>query len=237
MNLNLKNMLNEFQLDISEHMQEQFDKYYELLVEWNKVMNLTGIKDYAEVNAKHFADSLSIVKTVDMNNIHSLIDIGTGAGFPGIPIKIAFPHVKVTLLDSLNKRVKFLNTVIDELGLKDINAVHGRAEDVAKLSEYRAKYDICVSRAVANLATLSEYCIPYVKNNGYFIPYKSGDIEDELKNSSKAVNILGGKIENTVKFELPGTDIKRSLVIINKIKETPKKYPRKAGMPTKEPLH
>lgn len=237
MNLNLKNMLNEFQLDISEHMQEQFDKYYELLVEWNKVMNLTGITDYAEVNAKHFADSLSIVKTVDMNNIHSLIDIGTGAGFPGIPIKIAFPHVKVTLLDSLNKRVKFLNTVIDELGLKDINAVHGRAEDVAKLSEYRAKYDICVSRAVANLATLSEYCIPYVKNNGYFIPYKSGDIEDELKNSSKAVNILGGKIENTVKFELPGTDIKRSLVIINKIKETPKKYPRKAGMPTKEPLH
>lgn len=234
--MSLKNMLNEFQMDISEHMQEQFDKYYNLLVEWNKVMNLTGITDYEDVNAKHFTDSLSIVKAVDMNNIHSLIDVGTGAGFPGIPIKIAFPHIKVTLLDSLNKRVKFLNTVIDELELEDIKAIHGRAEDIAKLSEYREKYDICVSRAVANLASLSEYCIPYIKNNGHFVPYKSGDIENELKESEQAVKILGGEIENTVKFELPGTDIKRSLVIIKKIKDTPKKYPRKAGMPTKEPL-
>lgn len=237
MSLNLINMLNEFQMDISEHMQVQFDKYYELLVEWNKVMNLTGITDYDEVNAKHFTDSLSVVKAVDMNNIHSLIDVGTGAGFPGIPIKIAFPHIKVTLLDSLNKRVKFLNTVIDELGLEDIKAIHGRAEDIAKLTEFRAKYDICVSRAVANLATLSEYCIPYVKSDGYFIPYKSGDIESELKESKQAIKILGGKIENIVKFELPDTDIKRSLVIIKKTKDTPRKYPRKAGMPTKEPLH
>lgn len=236
MNLKFESMLDELGLNINDQMYEQFDRYYELLVEWNKVMNLTGITDYDEVNAKHFVDSLSIVKAVDMNNVHSLIDVGTGAGFPGIPIKIAFPHIQITLLDSLNKRVKFLNNVIDELNLKDITAIHGRAEDIAKKKEHRAQYEICVSRAVANLATLSEYCIPYVKNNGYFVPYKSGEIDDELIESKNAVKILGGTIDNTVKFDLPGTDIKRSLVIIHKIKETPKKYPRKAGMPTKEPL-
>lgn len=229
-------MMKELNVELTDHMKKQFDQFYELLVEWNKVMNLTGITEYEEVNSKHFADSISIVKAMDMNSIDSVIDIGTGAGFPGIPLKIAFPHLKVTLLDSLNKRINFLNTVIDELGLENITTIHGRAEDFAKKNEYREQYDLCVSRAVANLATLSEYCIPYVKVDGFFVPYKSGDIDEELAQSKNAVKILGGTIEDTVKFTLPGTDIGRSFVKIKKIKNTGKKYPRKAGLPSKEPL-
>lgn len=228
--------LNELNISLTEEMYQQFDKYYEILVEWNKVMNLTGITEYEEVNEKHFVDSLSIVKIQDLNNIESVIDIGTGAGFPGIPLKIAFPHLKITLLDSLNKRIKFLKEVIDKLNLKDIETIHGRAEDFAKKKEYRESYDLCVSRAVANLSTLSEYCLPYVKIGGLFIPYKSGEIEEEFKNSEKAVKILGGDIKDIVKFELPGTDIKRSFIKIEKKEHTIKKYPRKAGLPAKEPL-
>ncbi|MGN1267599.1 MAG: 16S rRNA (guanine(527)-N(7))-methyltransferase RsmG [Dorea sp.] len=223
-------------LELSEQQIEQFNKYYEILVEWNKVMNLTGITEYNEVVEKHFIDSLSIVKMIDISKCETVIDIGTGAGFPGIPLKIAFPHLKITLLDSLNKRIKFLNTVIEELGLQNIDTIHGRAEDFAKQAEYREKYDLCVSRAVANLSTLSEYCLPYVKLDGMFVPYKSGEIEEELKNASKAVSILGGKLIDTFKFMLPGTDIGRSFVKIKKIKNTAKKYPRKAGLPSKEPL-
>ena len=236
MNKLLLDKISDLEIELDVNQTEQFIRFYELLVEWNKVMNLTGITEYDKVVEKHFVDSLSIVKAVDLNNMNVVIDIGTGAGFPGIPLKIAFPHLKITLLDSLNKRIKFLNAVIDELGLKDIKTIHGRAEDFAKQSEYREKYDLCVSRAVANLATLSEYCLPYVNVNGLFIPYKSGDIEEELNNSKKAIQILGGNIENTIKFELPGTDIGRSFVKIRKIKNTGKKYPRKAGLPSKEPL-
>ena len=228
--------LNELNISLTDKMYQQFDRYYEILVEWNKVMNLTGITEYEEVNEKHFVDSLSIVKIQDLNNIESVIDIGTGAGFPGIPLKIAFPHLKITLLDSLNKRIKFLNEVIDQLQLQDIETIHGRAEDFAKQKEYRESYDLCVSRAVANLSTLSEYCLPYVKIGGLFIPYKSGEIEEELNNSEKAVKILGGSIKDVVKFELPGTDIKRSFIKMEKKKHTAKKYPRKAGLPAKEPL-
>lgn len=232
----LKNKVSELEIELTDVQVEQFLKYYEILVEWNKVMNLTGITEYEEVVEKHFIDSLIIGKTFDMEKVQSLIDIGTGAGFPGIPLKIVYPHIKVTLLDSLYKRIKFLNTVIEELGLNDIETIHGRAEDFAKQKEYREQYDLCVSRAVANLTTLSEYCLPYVKVGGRFLPYKSGEIEEELKESGKAVQILGGKIEKVELFELPGTDIKRSLIEIDKVKNTPKKYPRKAGMPTKEPL-
>lgn len=231
-----QNKLNELNISLTEKMYQQFDKYYEILVEWNKVMNLTGITEYEEVNEKHFVDSLSIVKIQNLKNIESVIDIGTGAGFPGIPLKIAFPHLRITLLDSLNKRIKFLNEVIDQLGLQDIETIHGRAEDFAKQKEYRESYDLCVSRAVANLSTLSEYCLPYVKKGGFFIPYKSGEIEEELKNSERAVKILGGDIKDIVKFELPGTDIKRSFIKIKKKEHTEKKYPRKAGLPAKEPL-
>ena len=236
MNKLLLDKVNELSIELSEKQVNQFIRFYELLVEWNKVMNLTGITEYEEVVEKHFVDSLSIVKAVDIMDVNSVIDIGTGAGFPGIPLKIAFPHLKITLLDSLNKRIKFLNAVIDELGLEDIHTIHGRAEDFAKQEAYREKYDLCVSRAVANLATLSEYCLPYVNVDGMFVPYKSGDIEEELNNSKKAVQILGGKIEKTIKFELPGTDIGRSFVKIKKMKNTAKKYPRKAGLPSKEPL-
>jgi len=236
MNKLLLDKVNELSIKLNEKQVEQFIGFYEMLVEWNKVMNLTGITEYEEVVEKHFVDSLSIVKAVDIANVDSVIDIGTGAGFPGIPLKIAFPHLKITLLDSLNKRIKFLNAVIEELGLEDISTIHGRAEDFAKQEDYREKYDLCVSRAVANLSTLSEYCLPYVNVDGMFVPYKSGDIEDELNNSKKAVQILGGKIEKTIKFELPGTDIGRSFVKIKKVKNTAKKYPRKAGLPSKEPL-
>lgn len=226
-----------FGITLTDEMQRQFDRYFELLVEWNKVMNLTGITDYDEVNEKHFLDSLAVVMVLDLSGTDRVIDIGTGAGFPGIPLKIVFPHLHVTLLDSLNKRIRFLGHVAEELQLADVELLHGRAEDFAKKKEYRETYDLCVSRAVANLAILSEYCLPYVKENGYFIPYKSGEIEEELDASKKAVSLLGGKIETVEKFTLPGTDIGRSLVKIRKVKKTPGKFPRKAGLPSKEPLH
>ena len=231
-----ENKLDELGIKLNDIQKKQFDLYYELLVEWNKVMNLTGITEYEEVNEKHFVDSLSIVKAIDITKIETVIDIGTGAGFPGIPLKIAFPHLKVVLLDSLNKRIKFLDTVISELTLNNINTIHGRAEDFAKQVEYREKFDLCVSRAVANLATLSEYCVPYVKKDGMFVPYKSGEIDEELDNARKAVHILGSEVINTVKFQLPGTEIGRSFVIIKKKYSTSKKYPRKAGLPSKEPI-
>ena len=224
-------------IKLSLQQYKQFDDFYELLVEWNKVMNLTGITDYEEVNEKHFVDSLSIVKAIDINKVETVIDIGTGAGFPGIPLKIAFPHLKVVLLDSLNKRINFLNTVIDTLGLENIQTIHGRAEDFAKKDDYREQFDLCVSRAVANLATLSEYCIPYISVGGMFIPYKSGEIDGELSISKNAIRLLGGKIEETIKFQLPNTDLGRAFVKIKKQEKTAKKYPRKAGLPTKEPLN
>ena len=228
--------LNEIGITLSDKQKEQFDKFYELLVEWNKVMNLTGITEYEEVNEKHFVDSLSIVKAIDMKDVKSVIDIGTGAGFPGIPLKIAFPHLKVVLLDSINKRINFLNTVIEELGLENIQTIHGRAEDFAKQPVYREQFDLCVSRAVANLATLSEYCIPYVEKGGLFVPYKSGEIDEEVEQAKKAVHVLGGKLENVIKFQLPGTEIGRSFVVIKKVQNTAKKFPRKAGLPSKEPI-
>ena len=224
-------------ITLNEQQKQQFDKYYEMLVEWNKVMNLTGITEYDEVNLKHFTDSLTIARTQEMQKVQSVIDIGTGAGFPGIPLKIAFPHLKVVLLDSLNKRIKFLDAVIEELGLENISTIHGRAEDFAKKKEYREQFDLCVSRAVANLATLSEYCLPYVRIGGEFIPYKSGEVADELQDAKSAVFLLGGKVESCENFDLPGSDIHRSLVRIKKVGGCPKKYPRKAGMPSKVPLH
>lgn len=223
----LKDKAKEIGIELSELQIDQFNKFYQLMVEWNKVMNLTGITEYDEVVEKHFIDSLSLVKVIDINKINSVIDVGTGAGFPGIPLKIAFPHLNITLLDSLNKRIKFLNEVISETGLENISTIHGRAEDFAKQEKYREQYDLCVSRAVANLATLSEYCLPYVKVGGRFVSYKSGEIDEEVESSKTAVKVLGGKINKIEKFQLLGTDIGRSFVNIKKVKNTGKKFPRK----------
>lgn len=232
----LKESAASLRIELSGQQTEQFIRYYEILVEWNSFMNLTGITEYEEVVQKHFVDSLALCKAIDLNEAETLIDIGTGAGFPGIPLKIVYPQLQVTLLDSLQKRIRFLDEVIAQLGLTGIETIHGRAEDFAKPSMKREQYDVCVSRAVANLSSLSEYCLPYVKVGGYFIPYKSGKTEEELAEAKKAVFILGGKIEEEVKFMLPQSDISRSLIKIKKTAATPKKYPRKSGMVTKEPI-
>lgn len=230
--------LREFSIELSEKQIDQFYKYYRLLLQWNEVMNLTAITQLEEVVTKHFVDSLSLVKTVDRGELSelSVLDLGTGAGFPGIPLKIAFPSIKMVLMDSLNKRIKFLNDVIGKLELHDIYAVHGRAEDYGRDDEYREQFDLCVSRAVANLSTLSEYCIPFVKIEGIFVSYKSGNVDEELRQSKGALEMLGGRIESVEEFLLPGSDMGRTLIKIKKIKTTSKKYPRKAGIPGKEPL-
>ncbi len=228
--------LKAFHMDLSEKQINEFITYFELLMKWNSFMNLTAIKEYDEVLKKHFVDSLSLINAMDLSGELSIIDVGTGAGFPGIPLKIAFPNLQITLLDSLNKRVNFLNEVIEQLGLVGITAIHGRAEDISKQSIYREQFDVCVSRAVANLATLSEYCLPFVKVGGAFVPYKSEKTEQEVKEAEKAIGILGGTVGKQIELFLPETDIYRKLVIIEKVKTTPQKYPRKAGVPSKEPL-
>lgn len=240
--------LNEFNIELSDFQLQQFEDYYDLLIEWNSFMNLTAITDFDEVLIKHFVDSVSLVKAVDLKQKRiRLIDIGTGAGFPGIPLKIVFPDINIVLLDSLSKRIKFLDEVIKKLAMANILTIHGRAEDYAKQPDYRESFDLCVSRAVANLSTLSEYCIPFVKVNGQFISYKSENITktsvkikngemNEMEAASKAISILGGKVKEQIEFYLPDSHIYRNLVVIDKIKETPKKYPRKAGLPAKEPL-
>lgn len=233
--LEFKKGLEALKLNLSDTQIEQFMDYYEILISWNSMINLTSITDFIEVIHKHFIDSLSIVKTVRPVD-EKIIDVGTGAGFPGIPIKIAFPDTKVVLMDSLRKRIKFLDEVIKNLNLKNIDAVHGRAEDLGRNASYRETFDLCTSRAVAKLSVLSEYCIPFVKLEGKFISYKSGDIVEELKEAENAIRIMGGAVKEKKEFKLPETDIKRSLIVIEKIRKTPEKYPRTAGKPSKEPL-
>lgn len=228
--------IDKLEVHLDDHQISQFVTYYELLVEWNRFMNLTAITEFNEVCTKHFIDSISLCNAIDCNKEYSIIDVGTGAGFPGIPLKIAFPSLKITLLDSLGKRVKFLNEVIGKLGLKNIEAIHGRAEDYAKPDLLREKYDLCVSRAVANLSTLSEYCLPYVKPDGFFISYKSEKIVEEINLAENAIDILGGEVYDQKEFMLPFSNIYRNLFMIKKVKNTPKKYPRKAGLPSKQPL-
>lgn len=240
MNYNLekfKNGLQQLHIALSEKQMEQFLQYYEMLVEKNKVMNLTAITEFDEVVEKHFLDSVSLTKQLDLHQPLKVLDLGTGAGFPGIPLKIVFPELEITLMDSLNKRVLFLQDVISSLQLQNIEAVHGRAEEAARNKKYRESFDLCVSRAVANISTLSEYCLPFVKIGGSFISYKSSTIEDELEDGKKGIAILGGKVKDVYKFTLPDSELQRSFVIIEKEKKTPKAYPRKAGTPSKEPLH
>lgn len=237
MNYNLdkfKNGLEQLNITLSEKQLQQFLDYYEMLVETNKVMNLTAITEFDEVIEKHFLDSLSLCRVYDLQREIKILDMGTGAGFPGIPLKIAFPEINLVLADSLNKRIKFLQEVINHLELKKVEALHARAEEMGRNKQHREQFDLCVSRAVANLSSLSEYCIPFVKEGGMFISYKSGEIEEETCQAKKAIAILGGKIEDVYKFDL--YEQKRSFVIIKKEKKTPKAYPRKAGTPTKIPL-
>lgn len=232
----MKNILAEWNLTLTEEKEQQFLKFYEMLVEKNKVMNLTAITEFDDVVEKHFLDSISLCQVIDLSKSLTLLDLGTGAGFPGIPLKIMFPELKIILADSLNKRLLFLNEVIDELYLSDISTVHGRAEELSRKKDYRESFDLCVSRAVANLSTLSEYCLPFIHTSGKFVSYKSGEIEEEVKEAKKAVFVLGGEIEDVIHFTLPESDIKRSFVVINKVHTTPKAYPRKAGTPSKNPL-
>lgn len=233
-----KHGLEELNITLTDEQVEQFLQYYEMLVEKNKVMNLTGITEYEEVIQKHFLDSLSLIRVIPdiASQKLTVIDLGTGAGFPGIPLKIAFPELEITLMDSLNKRILFLQEVIDALGLKKVSAIHGRAEEMASNATHRQQYDLCVSRAVSNLAVLTEYCLPFVKKGGLFVSYKSADSDAEIQEGKKAISILGGKLTSVDKFQLPDSDLRRALVCIKKVKDTPKKYPRKAGTPAKLPL-
>lgn len=228
-----KKLCSELQIEPNEIQIEKFLRYKDLLIEKNKYVNLTAITEDKEVILKHFIDSLTINKYLDRNV--KMIDVGTGAGFPGIPIKILREDVEVTLLDSLNKRVNFLNEVIDDLKLQKIEAIHGRAEDIAHKLEYREKFDVVTARAVANLATLSELCLPFVKQNGKFICMKGSSVE-EIDEAKKALEVLGGNIVSVDKFLLPDSDIERNIVVIEKVKSTPNKFPRKAGTPAKEPI-
>lgn len=223
-------------LELNEDKYNKFIKYKELIKEWNEKVNLTAITEDDEIIQKHFIDSIKVFKCEELKNARKIIDIGTGGGFPGIPMKIINPASKIVLLDSLNKRINFLNEVIRELGLENIDTIHGRAEDFAQEAKYREKFDAAVSRAVANLAVLSEFCLPYVKVGGYFVALKGPAIDEEMKNAKNAIKLLGGEVERILKVDIEGSDLNHNLVVIKKIKETPKKYPRKAGMVTKNPL-
>ncbi|MBO6233372.1 MAG: 16S rRNA (guanine(527)-N(7))-methyltransferase RsmG [Clostridia bacterium] len=225
---------NQLQIKLNEKQKEQFYNYMKLLIEWNEKINLTAIVEPKEIVLKHFVDSLTISKYIKENSY--IADVGTGAGFPGIPLKILRTDIKVVLVDSLNKRIKFLDEVINKLELSNIKTIHSRAEEFGQNKEYREKFDIVTSRAVANLATLSEYLLPLAKIEGKCLCMKGPDIEEEIKNGENAIEILGGTIENIYQFNLPQSDIKRTIIEIEKIKNTNQKYPRKAGTPAKEPL-
>ncbi len=227
-----------FQISLSPEQLRQFRQFYENLIKWNEVMNLTAITEETDVYTKHFLDSLSIVGVVDQESLKnvSIIDVGTGAGFPGLPIAIAFPEAQVTLVDSLQKRVRFLEETVKLLGLNNVQVFHSRAEDFGRIEAQREHYDIACSRAVARLNVLSEYCIPFVKKGGYFIAYKADRIKEEMADGKKAAGILGGRVDQVISFQLPGTDYNRTLVQVFKERHTSGKYPRKAGTPAKEPL-
>lgn len=225
---------NELKIKLNEKQKEQFFKYMNLLIEWNKKINLTAIIEPKEIILKHFVDSLTISKYIKENSY--VADVGTGAGFPGIPLKILREDIKVVLVDSLNKRINFLNEVINELGINNIKAIHSRAEEFGQNKEYREMFDIVTSRAVANLATLSEYLVPLAKINGKCLCMKGPEIEEEVDDAKNAIEILGGTIANKYIFNLPQSKIGRSIIEITKVQNTNKKYPRKAGLPSKEPL-
>ena len=233
----INDYLKEWNISLSDRQLQSFETYHALLAEWNSFMNLTAITEKSEVILKHFVDSLALLHYMDLSKQeYTLIDVGTGAGFPGIPLKIAVPSLQVTLVDSQQKRIRFLDTVIDALKLTGIRTIHSRAEDLGHDDAFREKFDLCTPRALANLTVLSEYCLPFVKTGGYFIPYKSEKTESELKDAAHALLVLGGEVNEVYSYRLPASDLNRSLIMIQKKKGTPSKYPRKAGVPSKEPL-
>ncbi|MBM7615584.1 16S rRNA (guanine(527)-N(7))-methyltransferase RsmG [Alkaliphilus hydrothermalis] len=238
--MDLRDMLIEGcrQLDIkvNDTQVEQLLTYKDVLLEWNQKMNLTAIQDEKDVIIKHFLDSITCLKVKEFKNEGKLIDVGTGAGFPGIPLKVFNPNIQLTLLDSLNKRLNFLKEVCNQLDLDGVQFSHGRAEDYGQDAKYREQFDFVVARAVASLNVLSEYCLPFVKMNGYFICQKGPLVEDELKDAQKAIKVLGGEVEDLLSIQLPFSDINHRIVIIKKVKQTPTKYPRKAGTPGKNPI-
>ena len=232
----MKTASNDAGLEFTEMQYEQFMKYMRLLQEWNEKINLTAITEDEEVVKKHFIDCIKAFKSDKIKNAKTIIDVGTGAGFPGLPIAIMNSNVEVTLLDSLNKRINFLNLVVRELGLKNVKTIHSRAEDGARKPELREKFDIATSRAVANMAVLSEFCMPYVKKGGYFVALKGPSIDEELENGSNAIKILGGELKDIIEISIEETDLKHNIVEVKKIKTCPKTYPRKAGTVNKKPL-
>ena len=221
-------------IELTELQKEQYNKYYNLVVEWNQKINLTAITEEEEFYTKHFFDSISLAFYKDYSNIESICDVGSGAGFPSIPLKILYPNLKVTIVDSLNKRIKFLNLVKDELGLTDCNFVHARAEEFGQNKEYRESFEIVTARAVARLNVLAELCLPLVKKDGYFLSLKAQKAEEETKEAINAIKLLGGKLEQDLEFDIEGEE--RHILEIRKAKETPNKYPRKAGTPNKKPI-
>ena len=232
----MKEAANEVGLELTEVQYEQFIKYMRLLQEWNEKINLTAITEDEEVIKKHFIDCIKAFKSDAIKNARNIIDVGTGAGFPGLPIAIMNQNVEVTLLDSLNKRINYLNIVVRELGLKNVTTIHSRAEDGARKQELREKFDVATSRAVANMAVLSEFCMPYVRKGGYFVALKVPSIDEELKNAGNAIKTLGGELKGIIEVSIEETDLKHNIVEVEKIKPCPKTYPRKAGTITKKPL-
>lgn len=232
----LNNACTNENIPFDEDKYSKLIKYKDMLKEWNEKINLTAITDDEGIIKKHFIDSLKIFRFSKLKNCKKIMDVGTGAGFPGIPMKILMPELDIVLLDSLNKRINFLNEVINTLQLKGISAIHGRAEDFARESNYREKFDAVVSRAVANLSVLSELCLPYVKKDGFFIALKGPAVENEIIEANKAIKVLGGELEDTIMVTVEGTELNHNLVIIKKTNHTSKDYPRKAGMITKKPI-
>jgi 16S rRNA (guanine527-N7)-methyltransferase len=227
---------NELEIEFTCEKADKFKKYKNLIQEWNENINLTAITEDNEMAIKHFIDSVSCFKSGKLDGKISMIDVGTGAGFPGIPLKIVNEDIELTLLDSLNKRINFLQIVAEDLNLDNINFCHGRAEDFGQDENYREQFDVCVSRAVANLAVLTEYCLPFIKIGGYFVAQKGPKKDEELEDANKAIQVLGGEIESVIDVKIPFSDITHSIVLIRKVSETPKQYPRKAGKPTKKPI-
>lgn len=232
----MKKASDDVNMEFNEEKYNKFIKYMRLVQEWNEKINLTAIIEDEEFVKKHFIDCIKAFKSEEIKNAQTLIDVGTGAGFPGLPIAIMNPNVEVTLLDSLNKRINFLNLVVRELGLKNVKTIHSRAEDGARKPELREKFDVATSRAVANMAVLSEFCMPYVKKGGYFVALKGPAIDEELENGSNAIKILGGELQGIIEISIEETDLKHNIVEVKKVKNCPKTYPRKAGTVNKKPL-